>query len=122
VKRTVFVNVKNDMTIAQEEIFRPMLSVISYDSEDEANWIAYDSEYGLHVAVLGIDFQRARRVVSQIRAGRVVINNVTDDPQTPWGVSSTRASAANMASTESKRFSNPGRSSRDRSSTGDRRQ
>ena len=85
VKPTVFVNVKNDMTIAQEEIFGPVLSVIAYDSEDEAIRIANDSKYGLHAAVLGTDLQRARRVASQIRAGRVVINNMTDDPQAPWG-------------------------------------
>jgi aldehyde dehydrogenase (NAD+) len=84
-KPTVFVNVKNDMTIAREEIFGPVLSVIAYDSEDEAIRIANDSQYGLHAAVLGTDLQRARRVASQIRAGRVVINNMTDDPQAPWG-------------------------------------
>jgi aldehyde dehydrogenase (NAD+) len=85
VKPTVFVDVKNDMTIAQEEIFGPVLSVISYDSEDEAIRIANDSKYGLHAAVLGTHQHRARRVASQIRAGRVVINNMTDDPQAPWG-------------------------------------
>src|SRR5580698_1603814 len=85
VKPTVFVNVKNDMTIAREEIFGPVLSVISYDSEDEAIRIANESQYGLHAAVLGTDVERARRVASQIRSGRVVINNMTDDPQAPWG-------------------------------------
>ena len=85
VKPTVFVNVKNDMTIAQEEIFGPVLSVIAYDSEDEAIRIANDSKYGLHSAVLGADLDRARRVASQLRAGRVVINTMTDDPQAPWG-------------------------------------
>jgi aldehyde dehydrogenase (NAD+) len=85
VKPTVFVNVKNDMTIAQEEIFGPVLCVITYDSEDEAIRIANDSKYGLHAAVIGSDLQRARRVASQIRAGRVVINGMTDDPQAPWG-------------------------------------
>src|SRR5690349_10353892 len=60
VKPTVFVNVKNEMTIAQEEIFGPVLSVIAYDSEDEAIRIANDSKYGLHSAVLGTDIQRAR--------------------------------------------------------------
>jgi aldehyde dehydrogenase (NAD+) len=78
VKPTVFVNVKNDMTIAQEEIFGPVLCVIAYDSEDEAIRIANDSKYGLHAAVLGTDLERARRVASQIRAGRVVINGMTD--------------------------------------------
>jgi aldehyde dehydrogenase (NAD+) len=85
VKPTVFVNVKNDMAIAQEEIFGPVLCVIAYDSEDEAIRIANDSKYGLHAAVLGTDLQRARRVASQIRSGRVVINGMTDDPQAPWG-------------------------------------
>jgi aldehyde dehydrogenase (NAD+) len=85
VKPTIFINVKNDMTIAQEEIFGPVLSVIAYDSEDEAIRIANDSKYGLHAAVIGTDLQRARRVASQIRAGRVVINGMTDDPDAPWG-------------------------------------
>jgi aldehyde dehydrogenase (NAD+) len=85
VKPTVFVNVKNDMAIAQEEIFGPVLCVIAYDSEDDAIRISNDSKYGLHAAVLGTDLQRARRVASQIRAGRVVINGMTDDPQAPWG-------------------------------------
>jgi len=85
VKPTIFVNVKNNMTIAQEEIFGPVLCVITYDSEDEAIRIANDSKYGLHSAVLGTDLMRARRVASQIRAGRVVINGMTDDSQAPWG-------------------------------------
>jgi aldehyde dehydrogenase (NAD+) len=85
VKPTVFVNVKNDMTIAREEIFGPVLSVIAYDSEDDAIRIANDSNYGLHSAIMGTDLERARRVASQLRAGRVVINNMTDDPQAPWG-------------------------------------
>jgi aldehyde dehydrogenase (NAD+) len=84
-KPTVFVNVRNDMTIAQEEIFGPVLCVIAYDTEEDAIRIANDSQYGLHAAVLGTDLPRARRVASQIRAGRVVINGMTDDPQAPWG-------------------------------------
>jgi aldehyde dehydrogenase (NAD+) len=85
VKPTVFVNATNDMTIAREEIFGPVLCVIAYDSEDEAISIANDSKYGLHAAVVGTDLGRARRVASQLRAGRVVINGMTDDPQAPWG-------------------------------------
>jgi aldehyde dehydrogenase (NAD+) len=85
VKPTVFVNVNNDMTIAQEEIFGPVLCVITYDSEDEAIRIANDSKYGLHACVLGTDVQRTRRVASQIRSGRVTINGMTDDPLAPWG-------------------------------------
>jgi aldehyde dehydrogenase (NAD+) len=73
------------MTIAQEEIFGPVLSVISYDTEDEAIHIANDSRYGLHAAVIGADIQRARRVASELRSGRVVINGMVDDPQAPWG-------------------------------------
>src|SRR5205085_4664984 len=73
-KPTVFVNVKNDMAIAREEIFGPVLSVIAYDSEDD-----------VHAAVLGTDLSRARSVASQLRTGRVVINGMTDDPQAPWG-------------------------------------
>src|SRR5712671_3341090 len=85
VKPTVFVNVRNDMAIAKEEIFGPVLSVIAYDSEDEAIRIANDSKYGLHAAVIGTDLKRARRVASELRAGRVVINRMTDDAQAPWG-------------------------------------
>ena len=85
VKPTVFVNVKNSMAIAQEEIFGPVLSVIAYDSEEEAIRLANDSNYGLHSAVMGTDIERARRVASRLRAGRVVINNMADDPQAPWG-------------------------------------
>jgi aldehyde dehydrogenase (NAD+) len=85
VKPTVFVNARNDMAIAQEEIFGPVLCVIAYDSDDDAVRIANDSRYGLHSAVLGTDLQRARRVAAQIRAGRVVINGMTDDPDAPWG-------------------------------------
>jgi aldehyde dehydrogenase (NAD+) len=85
VKPTVFVNVTNDMTIAQEEIFGPVLSVIAYDTEEDAIRIANDSKYGLHAFVNGTDLARARRVASQLRAGRVVINGMIDDPQAPWG-------------------------------------
>jgi aldehyde dehydrogenase (NAD+) len=85
VKPTVFVNVKNDMTIAREEIFGPVLCVITYDTDEEAIRIANDSKYGLHAAVIGTDLQRARRIASELRAGRVVINGMTDDPLAPWG-------------------------------------
>ncbi|MFE5008743.1 aldehyde dehydrogenase family protein [Streptomyces sp. NPDC056696] len=85
VKPTVFVNVTNDMMIAREEIFGPVLSVITYNSEDEAIQIANDSPYGLHAFVSGTDVARARRVAGQLRVGRVVINGMTDDPHAPWG-------------------------------------
>jgi aldehyde dehydrogenase (NAD+) len=73
------------MTIAREEIFGPVLCVIPYDNDEDAIRIANDSNYGLHGAVIGKDLQRTRRVASQLRAGRVVINNMTDDPDAPWG-------------------------------------
>jgi aldehyde dehydrogenase (NAD+) len=85
VKPTVFINVKNDMTIAQQEIFGPVLSVITYEDEGEAIRIANDTEYGLHGYVSGTDLQRVRRVASQIQAGRVAINGLLDDQQAPFG-------------------------------------
>ena len=84
-KPTVFVNVTNNMTIAQEEIFGPVLSVITYQDEEDAIRIANDTEYGLHAYVSGTDLQRARRVASQIQAGRVAINGLLDDQQAPFG-------------------------------------
>ena len=99
----VFV-MKNEMTIARRRDFGPVLSVIVYDSEDEAIRIANDSKFGLHSAVLGTDIQRARRVASQLWAGRVAINNMTDDPQAPWAGSNTRVLAANMANTALRLF------------------
>src|SRR5207245_7488759 len=79
VKPTVFANVKNDMTIAQEEIFGPVLCVITYETEEDAIRIANDTSYGLHAFVSGTAVQRARRVASQILAGRVPINRMLDD-------------------------------------------
>jgi aldehyde dehydrogenase (NAD+) len=85
VKPTVFVNVMNEMTIAQEEIFGPVLCVITYETEEDAIRIANDTCYGLHAYVSGTDAQRARRVASQILAGRVAINGMLDDQQAPFG-------------------------------------
>jgi aldehyde dehydrogenase (NAD+) len=85
VRPTVFVNVKNDMTIAQEEIFGPVLCVIAYETEEDAIRIANDTRYGLHAFVSGTDTKRARRVASQMLAGRVAINGMFDDPQAPFG-------------------------------------
>jgi aldehyde dehydrogenase (NAD+) len=62
-----------------------VLSIITYDTEDDAIRIGNDSDYDLHAAVLGADIERVRRVAAQLRAGRVVINGMTDDPQAPWG-------------------------------------
>jgi aldehyde dehydrogenase (NAD+) len=85
VKPTVFVNVTNDMTIAREEIFGPVLCVITYDTEEDAVRIANDSDFGLHAFVSGTDVKRARRVASRILAGRVAINGMLDDQQAPFG-------------------------------------
>jgi aldehyde dehydrogenase (NAD+) len=85
VKPTVFVGVTNDMTIAQEEIFGPVLSVITYRDDDEAVAIANDVEYGLHAYVYGEDKKRARTVANRLLAGRVMINEMVDDPTSPFG-------------------------------------
>jgi aldehyde dehydrogenase (NAD+) len=85
VKPTVFVNVTNDMTIAQEEIFGPVLCVITYETDDDAIEIANDTNYGLHAYVSGTDVQRTRGVASQLLAGRVAINGLLDDQQAPFG-------------------------------------
>lgn len=85
VKPTVFIDVKNDMTIAREEIFGPVLCVIAYENEEDAVRIANDTIFGLHAFVSGADLKGARRVASQIQAGRVVINGMLDDQQAPFG-------------------------------------
>ena len=85
VKPTVFVNVKNDMTIAREEIFGPVLCVIAYDDDEDAIRIANDTSFGLHAYVNGTDVRRARRVASQLLVGRVAINGLLDDQQAPFG-------------------------------------
>ncbi len=85
VKPTVFVNVTNDMTIAREEIFGPVLCVIAYENDEDAIRIANDTNFGLHAFVSGTDIKRARRVASQILAGRVAINGMLDDQQAPFG-------------------------------------
>ncbi|HLZ77217.1 aldehyde dehydrogenase family protein [Phenylobacterium sp.] len=84
VKPTVFLGT-NDMAIAREEIFGPVLTVIPYDDDADAIRLANDSDYGLHAYVNGTDRARARRLAEQIEAGRVVINGMADDPQAPWG-------------------------------------
>lgn len=79
VKPTVFSDVRNDMTIAREEIFGPVLSIIPYKDEDDAVRIANDSPYGLAGFVTSGDRERARRVAKRIRAGNVHINNARVD-------------------------------------------
>jgi len=79
VKPTVFANVRNDMTIAREEIFGPVLCIIPYENEDDAVQIANDTPYGLSGFVTSRDIERARRVAKQIRAGNVHINGARVD-------------------------------------------
>jgi aldehyde dehydrogenase (NAD+) len=84
VKPTVFSNVTRGMTIAQEEIFGPVLSIIPYDTDDEAVEIANDSAYGLAAAVSGSD-ERAQRVARRIRAGQVRVNSGRFFEGAPFG-------------------------------------
>jgi len=85
VKPTVFTGVTNDMRIAREEIFGPVLSIITYRTEEEAVVIANDTDYGLQAYVSSADTERANRVASQIMAGRVQVNSFKHDPQAPFG-------------------------------------
>ena len=79
VKPTVFSKVSNDMTIAREEIFGPVLCIIPYDDEDDAVGIANDSPYGLSAFVSSGNLERARKVATRIRAGNVHINGARVD-------------------------------------------
>ena len=78
VKPTVFANVKPEMTISKEEIFGPVLSILGYESLDQAIAIGNDTEYGLAAYVNGADLAKAREVASKLRAGQVSINGASD--------------------------------------------
>ncbi|MFE9098629.1 aldehyde dehydrogenase family protein [Streptomyces sp. NPDC007264] len=82
---TVFTDVTNDMTIAREEIFGPVLSILPYDTEEEAVAIANDTPYGLAGAVWSGDPERARAVARRIRAGMVDVNGGAFNPLAPFG-------------------------------------
>ncbi|EID77572.1 MULTISPECIES: aldehyde dehydrogenase [Rhodococcus] len=85
VEPTIFADVDNSMTIAREEIFGPVLSVIPYDSEDEAIKIANDSDYGLAGSVYTTDIDHGLAVAKQIRTGTYAINWYAFDPGSPFG-------------------------------------
>jgi aldehyde dehydrogenase (NAD+) len=85
VRPTVFANVTNDMRIAQEEIFGPVISMLTYKTDEEAIQIANDTVYGLHAFVSSTNIERANRVARQIDAGRVLINFMGHDPVAPFG-------------------------------------
>lgn len=85
VQPTVFADVDNSMTIAQEEIFGPVLSVIPYTDEDDAVRIANDSVYGLAGSVWTTDFDKAIEIASKIRTGTYAVNMYAFDPCAPFG-------------------------------------
>ncbi len=85
VKPTVFSNVSNDMTIAQEEIFGPVLSILPYKDEDDAIHIANDTPYGLSGYVSSGDIEHAKRVAARLRTGMVHINGASLDSAAPFG-------------------------------------
>jgi aldehyde dehydrogenase (NAD+) len=84
VKPTVFAHVTNDMTIAREEIFGPVVSILGYDSEEQAIEAGNDTEYGLAAYVYGPP-DRAHRIASKLRAGQVLINAPDVDLMAPFG-------------------------------------
>ena len=85
VRPTIFAGVRNDMTIAREEIFGPVLSILPYGDEAEAIRIANDTPYGLAAYVWAADPALARRVAGQIRAGMVHINGADMPLNAPFG-------------------------------------
>ena len=81
----MFADVTNDMTIAREEIFGPVLSILRYDTEDEAIEIANDTEYGLAGYVQSGDEDHAKQIARRIRAGQISINGGSRGPAAPFG-------------------------------------
>jgi aldehyde dehydrogenase (NAD+) len=85
VQPTVFSDVTPEMTIAQEEIFGPVLAIIPYDDEDDAVRIANDTVYGLAGGVWSGDEERAQRVARRLRTGQVEVNGAAFNPLAPFG-------------------------------------
>jgi aldehyde dehydrogenase (NAD+) len=85
VRPTVFANVRNDMTIAREEIFGPVLAILPYDGEEDAIRIANDTPYGLSGYVASGDTEHALRVAARLRAGNVHLNGAGPDFAAPFG-------------------------------------
>ncbi len=85
VRPTVLADVTPDSTVAQEEVFGPVLSILSYESEDEAVEIANNSQYGLHGGVWSASTERAEAVAKRMRTGSVDINGAAYNPMAPFG-------------------------------------
>ncbi len=85
VKPTVFADVRNDMTIAKEEIFGPVLSILTYRDDEEAIRLANASDYGLHAYVFSSSVPRANAVAARLEAGRVMVNTLQNDALAPFG-------------------------------------
>ena len=85
VEPTVFADVSNKATIAQEEIFGPVLAIIKYDNEDEAVKIANDSEYGLGGTVWSSDSKRAQAIARRVQTGTIGVNGYVIDMAAPFG-------------------------------------
>ncbi|MBI1173094.1 aldehyde dehydrogenase family protein [bacterium] len=85
VRPTVFADVTNDMTIARDEIFGPVLAVLTYEDEEDAIRIANDTPYGLHAYVFSASTERAAAVANRLEAGRVSINGAFHHPDVPFG-------------------------------------
>jgi aldehyde dehydrogenase (NAD+) len=85
VRPTVFANVRNDMTIAREEIFGPVLSILPYKDEADAVRLGNETVYSLAAYVQSGDLQRARRVAAEMRAGNVFVNYPASDTAAPFG-------------------------------------
>jgi len=85
IKPTIFTNVTNDMAIAKKEIFGPVLSIIPFETEEEAISITNDTEYGLGNYLQTEDKAKAKRVAKKLRSGCVYINGSSADPGTPFG-------------------------------------
>jgi aldehyde dehydrogenase (NAD+) len=85
VRPTIFSDVRTDMTIAQQEIFGPVLAILPYDTVEEAIAIANDTVYGLGAHVQGTDRERLRAVAASIQSGQVHLNYPAWDPQAPFG-------------------------------------
>ncbi|KAB2856156.1 MAG: aldehyde dehydrogenase family protein, partial [Bauldia sp.] len=85
VRPTVFADVTNDMTIAREEVFGPVLAMIPFETEEEAVAIANDTPYGLSSYIQSGDPERIRRVARQLRSGMVQVNGTSRAPGSPFG-------------------------------------